>query len=61
VEEWLTVEFIGGPLDGTGKVHPTMNCRLTVKENPEGVYIYNGQVYVWTTRDNDSNAERASY
>lgn len=36
---WIKVEFVGGPLDGEGEVHPLMNAwRLEVPGHPEGFY-----------------------
>ena len=60
MKEWIWVDFIGGPLDGPGKVHPTMNSRLSVQTNPEGVYVLSHEppdwkpTYVWYP--NDPNA-----
>ncbi len=55
MEGWIKVEFIGGPLDGPGEVHPAMNSRLTVANNPGGVYILShgppDATYVWYPND----------
>jgi hypothetical protein len=65
MDEWVSVEFIGGPLDGQGRIHPAMNDRLRVKDNP-GVYVLvpspyslGSVVYVWYP--NDPDAEHADY
>ena len=47
MDNWVEIEFIGGPLDGPGRVHPTMNSRLSVQNNPEGVYVFTQQPPDW--------------
>ena len=46
------IEYVGGPLDGPGYAHPTMNWILNVKDSPEGSYIYDAASgnYVWVTK-----------
>jgi hypothetical protein len=58
-DEWLSVQFVGGPLDGEGRVHPAMNYRLTIASHPQGFYEFDGQVYIWRIND-DPNTERVS-
>jgi hypothetical protein len=58
-DEWLSVQFVGGPLDGEGRVHPAMNYRLELTSDPWGFYEFDGQVYILRIKD-DPNAERVS-
>lgn len=38
----IPTEFVGGPLDGPGEVHPLSNALyLTVEGSPEGYYSMN--------------------
>lgn len=38
----IPIEFVGGPLDGAGEVHPLMNMiYLKVEGHPEGYYSVN--------------------
>jgi hypothetical protein len=59
MDKWLTVQFIGGPLDGEGQVHPTMNYRLRVPENPNGIYVFNefAGSYVWVLKDDGKSTD----
>ncbi len=51
MNEWYTVEFIGGPLDGPRPMHPAMNRMLRIETNPEGYYLYLEGNYYWVTCD----------
>lgn len=53
----LPVEFVGGPLDGEGEVHPLKNvAHLVVQGHPEGYYSvnpyhYDGKLYWIVLKD----------
>jgi hypothetical protein len=61
MDKWMTMQFVGGPLDGEGRVHPAMNFMLRLESNPEGVYLLcaddqlAGTYYQWVPHENDNH------